>query len=236
MVGVLEYLQGLTLPPDMGEVTIDWDGPLGQVKDHLLPEHFLCPCECLFGTGNEVQHHDGLLGEKRGPVGESFANAIARQADAYNNMQALMPNLAPPIRTAIITKVGTTSMSRVLQLWGAAQEGVAVAVTEAYEHGWFPNGYHDTHVIVVAVFVHPFAGLVAPTEEGGKWNPKNFLKDEEMERSMHGIGQSARVTTLGMLADGLTGGLTPQERIERYKTTRHPFRGYEQKKPAPAVI
>lgn len=234
---LLDYLGKLVLPQERKLLELDWsaDSALGQVKKAILDRHYACPCECLVGSdrhGMEIQHHDGGIGEIGGPVGMSFFNALANQGDAYNNMQALLaPNLPPPVRTMIITKVKTNSFPRVLQLWGAAQEGLARAVAEAWENGWFPKGYNRSHVIVTGIFVHPLAGLKTPpkAEEGEKqegYNHKAFLEGADMEESMFAILNLVRLAGLGMIADAMTGGLTPEEIIIRSKTARHPYRGY----------
>jgi 5,6,7,8-tetrahydromethanopterin hydro-lyase len=230
----LDVLGGITLSKDRPEIAVDWSGPLGQVKNHRASDFFMNPCECLVGNehlGFEVQHHDGLYGEKTGPVGFAFADAMTKQGHGFNNMQAVVaPNLAPPIRTVMITKVKTDSLQRAVQLWGAAQEGIARAVCDAYEHEWFPAGAETKHVLVVGVFIHPFAGL-APQEDG-KFDPKKFLTDDALEGSMYGIYGLNYLCTLGLLADALTGGLTPAERVERAKTAKHPFRGFNEVKVA----
>lgn len=38
--------------------------------------------EALAGEGNEIAHIDLLIGDKDGPVGYAFANALARQSTA----------------------------------------------------------------------------------------------------------------------------------------------------------
>lgn len=229
--GVLDYLATFKLPKDRGEIVLDWSGALSKVKEGRLTDHGFCPCECLVADeafGLEIQHHDGLLGSKNGAVGTAFANAVVTQGDGYNNMQALLaPNLPPPVRTMIITKVGTFNLPRVLQLWGAAQEGLARAVTDAWDNGWFPTGYDRSHVIVTGIFIHPFAGL--EPQEGGKFDKKKFLKDEAMEDSMHAVYGLTYLGGIGMLSDALTGGLSAEERVTRAKTTTHPFRGFKQK-------
>lgn len=37
--------------------------------------------EALVGDGNEVAHIDLLIGEKEGPIGQSFANSLAIQTE-----------------------------------------------------------------------------------------------------------------------------------------------------------
>ncbi len=230
---VLDYLGGFKLPEHRNELVLDWgaNSPLTAVKAALLEKHDFCPCECLVAAENfdmEIQHHDGLLGLASGPVGMSFANALSNQGDGYNNMQALIaPNLPAPVRAMIITKVGTFNLPRVLQLWGAAQEGLARAIVDAWDNGWFPKGYDRSHVIVTGIFIHPFAGLVVPGS-GEKFDKKKFLDGDAMANSMHAIYGLTYLASIGMLSDALTGGLTSEERSARAKTTKHPFRGFKQ--------
>ncbi len=238
MAQILDYIGAYKLDAQSRpELVVDWSGPLGKVKDHRADDFYMNPCECLVGNdglGFEIQHHDGLYGMKEGPVGFAFSDAMTKQAHGYNNMQSVVaPNLAPPVRTAMITKVKTDSLQRAVQMWGAAQEGIARAVCDAYENKWFPDEAAKKHVLVVGVFIHPFAGL-APQGEAANptFDPKKFLSGEALEVSMYGIYGLNYLCTLGLLADALTGGLTPDERIARAKAARHPFRGFSAKKAA----
>lgn len=229
MAHVHEYLGGLKLPDDLGELSLDWTKLSGVPEAaEKLARHFACPCEFLANDdrfGMEIQHHDGLFGDITGPAGIAFAQALANQAHGFNNMQALIaPNLPPPIRTMMITKVRTDNLNRVVQLWGAAQEGIARAVTDAYENKWFPSGYNRSHVLVVGVFIHPHAGL-----GGLEGDARQFLKGDALEQSMHAIFGLNYLATVGLLADALTGGLTDTERVQRAKATKHPFRGFKKK-------
>src|SRR6476619_7461140 len=44
--------------------------------------------EALDGEGNEIAHIDLLIGDKAGPVGTAFANALATQSAGHNNLLA----------------------------------------------------------------------------------------------------------------------------------------------------
>lgn len=41
--------------------------------------------EALSGEGNEVAHIDLLIGDKDGPVGQAFANALATQSECRSS-------------------------------------------------------------------------------------------------------------------------------------------------------
>ena len=57
--------------------------------------------EALSGEGNEIAHIDLLIGDKDGPVGQAFANALARQSEGHTNLLAVLtPNLLAKPATA----------------------------------------------------------------------------------------------------------------------------------------
>ena len=62
--------------------------------------------EALVGEGNEIAHIDLIVGGKEGPVGVSFANALARQSEGHSNLLAVLePNLAVKTATVMVTKL-----------------------------------------------------------------------------------------------------------------------------------
>ena len=62
--------------------------------------------ESLVGEGNEVAHIDLLIGDKSGPVGAAFANALSDQKMGHSNLLAVLaPNVAVKPSTVMITKV-----------------------------------------------------------------------------------------------------------------------------------
>src|ERR1043165_8156817 len=88
--------------------------------------------EALFGDGNEVAHIDLLIGNKDGPVGVAFANALARQSAGHNNLLAVLePNLAVKPSTVLVTKVTIKDLNQAVQMFGPAQSAVAKAVADS---------------------------------------------------------------------------------------------------------
>lgn len=111
--------------------------------------------EALVGDGNEVAHIDLLIGEKDGPVGTAFANALANQAQGHSNLLAVLtPNLAVKPATVMITKVTIKGARQAVQMFGPAQYAVAKAVTECVKEGTIPADQADNLVIVCGVFIH----------------------------------------------------------------------------------
>ena len=111
--------------------------------------------EALAGDGNEIAHIDLLIGSKDGPVGQAFANALARQSEGHSNLLAVLtPNLAVKPATVMITKVTIKGMKQAVQMFGPAQAAVAKAVTDSVAAGVIPKADADNLVIVCGVFIH----------------------------------------------------------------------------------
>lgn len=111
--------------------------------------------EALAGDGNEVAHIDLLIGDKDGPVGVAFANALARQSEGHNNLLAVItPNLAVKPSTVMVTKVTIKGAKQAVQMFGPAQAAVAKAVSDAVEQGVIPKDKTEDLVIVCGVFIH----------------------------------------------------------------------------------
>ena len=96
--------------------------------------------ESLVGDGNEVAHIDLMIGEKTGPVGMAFANALARQSEGHSNLLAVLaPNLLCKPATVLITKVTIKGAEQAVQMFGPAQAAVAKAVTDSVAEGVIPK-------------------------------------------------------------------------------------------------
>jgi 5,6,7,8-tetrahydromethanopterin hydro-lyase len=114
--------------------------------------------EALVGEGNEIAHIDLLIGDKTGPVGTAFANALANQSQGHTNLLAVLtPNLIAKPATVLITKVTIKGMKQVGQMFGPAQYAVAKAVADSVAEGTIPAAHADDLVIVCGVFIHPAA-------------------------------------------------------------------------------
>ena len=114
--------------------------------------------EGLVGDGNEVAHIDLMIGEKTGPVGAAFANALANQSAGHTNLLAVLtPNLICKPATVLITKFTMKGSKQVLQMFGPAQAAVAKAVADSVADGVIPASKADDYVIVCGVFIHSAA-------------------------------------------------------------------------------
>ncbi|MBI1346654.1 formaldehyde-activating enzyme [bacterium] len=111
--------------------------------------------EALVGEGNEISHIDLLIGEKCGPVGTAFANALADQKMGHSNLLAVLtPNLAVKPATVMITKVTIKGARQAVQMFGPAQAAVANAVADCVESGVIPKDQCEKLCIVCGVFIH----------------------------------------------------------------------------------
>ncbi|QDT90759.1 formaldehyde-activating enzyme [Gimesia algae] len=111
--------------------------------------------ESLVGDGNEVAHIDLLIGDKTGPVGTAFANALSSQRMGHSNLLAVLsPNLAVKPATVMVTKVTIKGAKQAVQMFGPAQYAVAKAVADSVEAGVIPKDQCEDLVIVCGVFIH----------------------------------------------------------------------------------
>ena len=107
------------------------------------------------GDDNEVAHIDLLIGDKDGPVGVAFANALADQKQGHSNLLAVLaPNLMVKPATVLITKVTIKGATQAVQMFGPAQAAVAKAVADSVAEGIIPKNKCEDYVIVVGVFIH----------------------------------------------------------------------------------
>ena len=111
--------------------------------------------EALVGEGNEIAHIDLLIGDKAGPVGHAFADALARQSEGHSNLLAVLtPNLVCKPATVMITKVTIKGAKQAVQMFGPAQTAVAKAVADSVSDGVIPADQAEDLVIVCGVFIH----------------------------------------------------------------------------------
>ncbi len=159
--------------------------------------------EALAGEGNEVAHIDLLIGDKEGPVGVAFANALARQSAGHTNLLAVLtPNLAVKPSTVMITKVTIQGMKQAVQMFGPAQAAVAKAVADSVAAGVIRKDQAESLVIVCGVFIHPQA------EDDKKIYEYNY--------------QATKMA----IANAMSGKPTVDEMLAGKDQAAHPFRGF----------
>ncbi len=114
--------------------------------------------EALVGDGAELAHIDLLMGDKEGPIGTAFANAISQLSAGHTPLLAVVrPNLLTKPVTLVIPKVTLKDMVQVNEMFGPVQAAVAKAVADCVEEGLFNGIDLEKVAILVSVFVHPDA-------------------------------------------------------------------------------
>ena len=111
--------------------------------------------EALVGDGNEVAHIDLLMGPRGSAAETAFCNALTNNKDGFSTLLAVVaPNLACKPSTILFNKVTIKGAKQAVQMFGPAQRGVAMAVTDCVENGTIPADEADDIFISVGVFIH----------------------------------------------------------------------------------
>ncbi len=159
--------------------------------------------EALAGDGNEIAHIDLLIGDKQGPVGHAFANALARQSEGHSNLLAVLtPNVAVKPATVMITKVTIKGAKQAVQMFGPAQAAVAKAVADSVASGVIPKNKAEEFVIVCGVFIH--------------WQAADDKKIYEYNYK----------ATMDAIANAMQGKPTADEMVAQKDSVKHPFLGF----------
>ena len=159
--------------------------------------------EALVGEGNEVSHIDLLIGDKDGPVGLAFANALTNQKQGHSNLLAVLtPNLAVKPSTVLITKVTIKGGRQAVQMFGPAQFAVAKAVADSVADGVIPKDQCENLVIVCGVFIH--------------WEASDNKKIYEYNYE----------ATKQAIASAMKDEPSVDEMLEKKDTAKHPYLGF----------
>jgi len=114
--------------------------------------------EALVGEGSEVAHIDLMIGDKYGPVGAAFTNAICQLSVGHTPIFAVLrPNLPVKPSTLIVPKVTVQNMKDAEKIFGPAQSAIAKAVADSVEEGVLEADKAEELMIIVSVFLHPHA-------------------------------------------------------------------------------
>jgi len=114
--------------------------------------------EALIGEGSELAHVDLIVGDKNGPVGMAFANALSQLSVGHTPLLAVIrPNLLTKPATVVIPKVTLKNEGQVNQMFGPVQAAVAKAVADAVEDGLFGDVNINDICILASAFLHPSA-------------------------------------------------------------------------------
>lgn len=114
--------------------------------------------EALVGDGPELAHVDLVLGDKEGPVGAAFANALSQLSAGHTPLLAVVrPNLLTKPATLVIPKVTLRKGAQIQEMFGPVQAAVAKAVADCVEEGLFGTQDLESLVILASIYLDPAA-------------------------------------------------------------------------------
>jgi bifunctional enzyme Fae/Hps len=114
--------------------------------------------EALIGEGDEIAHIDLMIGDKFGPVGVAFTNAMSQMSAGHTPLFAVIrPNLPVKPSTVVVPKVTVRNMKEAEKIFGPAQSAIAKAVADSVEEGVIEEDKAEELVVIVSVFMHPQA-------------------------------------------------------------------------------
>jgi 5,6,7,8-tetrahydromethanopterin hydro-lyase len=114
--------------------------------------------EGIEGGGAAAARVNTVLGDRRGPVGAAWVNALASPVQGHAPfVVAARPGLMVKPPTLFVNTSTLASEDHATLTWGAAQAGVAAGVLECVATGVIPPELADEAVLIAAVWVDPGA-------------------------------------------------------------------------------
>ncbi|HTY14178.1 MAG TPA: bifunctional 5,6,7,8-tetrahydromethanopterin hydro-lyase/3-hexulose-6-phosphate synthase [Methanoregulaceae archaeon] len=114
--------------------------------------------EALVGDGAELAHIDLVIGDKEGPVGSAFVNALSQLSAGHTPLLAVVrPNLLTKPATLVIPKVTIRKVTQIREMFGPVQAAVAKAVADSVEEGVFGDYDIESMVILASAYLDPEA-------------------------------------------------------------------------------
>ncbi|MEE9413529.1 MAG: formaldehyde-activating enzyme [Methylococcales bacterium] len=159
--------------------------------------------ESLHGDGNEVAHIDLIIGPRGSAAETAFATSLTNNKDGFTSLLAVVaPDLMCKPATVMFNKVTIKNGKQAVQMFGPAQRGVAMAITDCVEEGLIAAEEADDLFVCVGVFIHWLA------EDDKKIQDYNYTATKEaLERAIAG-----KPTAIEVVA---------------HKTTKHPFAAHK---------
>ena len=112
--------------------------------------------EAMAGTGANRVHINLLLGSGEGPVGHSFAVALASPRPGHIPfLVVLQPNVPVRPATLFVNKAEVREEPHATISWGAGEAGIAEGVREAIKAGALAGQDLDALAIIVSIWIDP---------------------------------------------------------------------------------
>jgi 5,6,7,8-tetrahydromethanopterin hydro-lyase len=114
--------------------------------------------ESFIGEGPNAAHVNTVLGERSGPVGAAWAQALATPSAGHAAfVVAGQPGVAASPPTLFVNKATISGDRHADMTWGAGQAGVARGVARALSEGAIERARCPELVLIAAVWVSPSA-------------------------------------------------------------------------------
>ena len=111
--------------------------------------------ESMVGEGHEVAHIDLIMGPRGSAAESAFCHSLTNNKEGFTSLLAVVaPNLACKPSTVMFNKVTIKGSKQAIQMYGPAQRGIAMAVSDSVEDGTIPAAEADDIFICVSVFIH----------------------------------------------------------------------------------
>src|SRR5271168_4000883 len=112
--------------------------------------------EGFAGPGVNLAHINVVVGPRSGPAGQAFATALATPSAGHAPFLVIaQPGIPAKPFTLFVNKAVIGSEFHGNATWGAAQAGIAQAVTECLREGILPPESENDWVIVSANWINP---------------------------------------------------------------------------------
>lgn len=109
----------------------------------------------MVGEGHEVAHIDLIMGPRGSAAETAFCHSLTNNKEGFTSVLAVVaPNLACKPSTVMFNKVTIKGSKQAIQMFGPAQRGIAMAVSDSVEDGTIPAAEADDIFICVSVFIH----------------------------------------------------------------------------------
>jgi 5,6,7,8-tetrahydromethanopterin hydro-lyase len=114
--------------------------------------------ESFIGEGPNAAHLNTVLGERDGPVGAAWAQALASPSAGHAPFVVVgQPGVAAAPPTLFVNKAAVGGDRHAEMTWGPAQAGVAKGVAQAVSEGTIEPARCAELVLIAAVWVNPSA-------------------------------------------------------------------------------
>jgi 5,6,7,8-tetrahydromethanopterin hydro-lyase len=147
-----------------------------------------------------VAHVDLLMGPRGSAAEDAFCRALTDQKDGINGLLAILaPNMMVKPATVMFNKVTIRNTRQAVQMFGAAQRGVALAVMDCVAENIIPQAEVEDVFICVGVFMDHRADIDERIQD---WNYR---------------------ATKQAIKNAIAGEPKVADLLKNYKSSVHPF-------------